>query len=110
MRQLVAVVAGAGVAALGGLIVGEYPFTGFTPYLAGVLFGLVVAEVMVAVAGRRSTVLGVAAALLAGAGVAYGAWDDSGYGLRPIPAAAWVGVGLAMVIAGARGGLLRRLS
>ena len=110
MRQLLAVAAGAAVALLGGLIAGEYPFTGFTPYLAGVLLGVVVAEVAVAVAGRRSPLLGVVAAGLAGAGLAYGAWDDAGYGLRPIGAAAWVGVGVAAVIAGLRGGLVRRSS
>ena len=39
MRLVLAVIAGAAVAAFGGLILGEYPFTGATPYVAGVLFG-----------------------------------------------------------------------
>src|SRR5947209_7363318 len=106
MRQLVAVVVGAAAAALGALIVGEYPFTGFTPYLAGVLFGLVIAEVMVAIARRPGVVIGVLAAVAAAGGVAYGAWDDSGYGLRTIPIGAWVGVALAAVIAALRGGVI----
>src|SRR5688572_6895321 len=110
MRQLLAVVVGAATALLGGLIVGEYPFTGFMPYVAGGLVGLVVAELMVLVAGRSGRPLGVPAGVLAGAGLAYGAWRDAGEGLRPIGTAAWVGVGLAVVVGAVRGGVLRRSS
>jgi hypothetical protein len=89
----------AAVAGLGALMVGEYPFTGLMPYVTGVLFGLVVAEVILAVARRSSTLLALAAAALAAGGVAYAAWDDSGYGIRPIGLAAWIGVALAAVVA-----------
>src|SRR5436305_5017660 len=104
MRHALALIAGAALAGLGGLIVGEYPFHGWTPYLAGVLFGLVVAEVVVSVAGAQSVWLGAASAVFTAAGLAYAVWDDSGYGVRPIGAAAWVGVALGAVIAGLRGG------
>ena len=109
MRQPLAVLAGAAVAALGGLIVGEYPFTGWTPYIAGVLFGLVVAEVVVSVAGRQGHVLAAASAVLAAAGLAYAVWDDSGYGIRPIALVAWVGVALGAVVAGLRAGWWRAI-
>src|SRR5687767_3656416 len=52
MRPALAVVAGAAVAAFGALILGEYEFRGTMPYVAGVLFGLVVAEAVVGVARR----------------------------------------------------------
>ena len=91
MRQPLAVAVGALVALVGGLILGEYPFTGWTPFVAGVLFGLVIAEVVVSVAGRQSAVLGAVCAALAAGGLAYAVWDDSGYGIRPIAAVAWIG-------------------
>src|SRR5438477_588878 len=40
MRQAVAVVAGAGAAVLGALILGEYEFSGVLPLVMGVLFEL----------------------------------------------------------------------
>jgi hypothetical protein len=104
MRLLLALISGAAVAALGGLIMGEYPFRGFTPYIAGVLFGLVVSELIVSVAGRQNVVIGVASALCAGGGLAYAVWDDAGFGVRPIALAAWVGVAIGTIVAGARGG------
>jgi hypothetical protein len=104
MRQPLAVVAGAFVALAGGLILGEYPFTGWTPYVAGILFGLVIAEVVVSIAGRQGVILGLACAALAAAGLAYAVWDDSGYGIRPIAVVAWVGVAIGALVAGLRGG------
>ena len=55
-------------------------------------------------------VRGPDAGLLAGGGVTYAAWDDAGYGLRPIEAAAWAGVVIAVAVGGLRGGVLRRSS
>ena len=104
MRLLLAVLCGVVVAAAGGLIMGEYPFRGFTPYIAGILFGLVVSELLVTVAGRESVVVGLVSALCAGGGLAYAVWDDSGYGVRPMAITAWVGVGIGVLVAGARGG------
>jgi hypothetical protein len=104
MRHAFALLTGAAVAALGGLIVGEYPFRGSTPFVAGVLFGLVVAEVVVSVAGRQSVWFGVASAVFAGGGLAYAVWDDAGYGVRPISVLAWTGVVIGVVVAGLRGG------
>jgi hypothetical protein len=104
MRHVLGLLAGAVVAGVGGLIVGEYPFTGLLPLVAGVLFGMVVAEVVVAVAGHQSVALGAACAVLAACGLAYAVWDDSSFGVRPIAAVAWVGVAVAAVVAGLRGG------
>jgi peptidoglycan/LPS O-acetylase OafA/YrhL len=105
MRQVVAVVLGALAAAAGGFVVGEYAFTGATPFVAGVLFGLVISEIVVTVARRKTVVLGLVSAVMAVAGLAYAVWDDSGYGVRPVATSAWVGVALAAVVAAVRGGV-----
>jgi hypothetical protein len=109
MRHLLALLVGAAVAALGGLIVGEYPFTGLTPYVAGVLFGLVVAEVVVTIAKTASLLLAAASAALAAAGLAYAVWDDAGYGVRPVSVSAWIGVAIAAAVAGLRSGGWREI-
>lgn len=102
MRLALAVLAGAAVAALGALILGEYEFTGTTPYVAGVLFGLVVAEAVIGVARRGGRELAAAAAVLSGGGLLWAAWISSGrdwdYVFRP----AWVAVAIGVVAAGWR--------
>ena len=105
MRQVVAVVVGALAAAAGGFVVGEYAFTGATPFVAGVLFGLVISEIVVTVARKKTVALGLVSAVMAAAGLAYAVWDDAGYGVRPVAASAWVGVALAAVVAAVRGGM-----
>ena len=104
MRQPVAVVVGAAVAAVAGVIAGEYPFTGVVPLIAGILIGLAVSETIVAIARRQSVALGAVSACLAAAGTAYAVWDDAGFGVRPVAFSAWVAVAVAFVTAGARGG------
>ena len=94
MRRPVSLLAGAAVSALGALILGEYEFTGWFPYVAGVLFGLVVAETVVGVGHWRGPVPAVAAATLSAAGLAWAAWIDSGEGLEPWPSLAWVAMAL----------------
>lgn len=102
MRLALAVLAGAAVAALGALILGEYEFTGTTPYVAGVLFGLVVAEAMVTVARRGGRGLAVAAAALAGGGLLWAAWISSGRDWDYVFGPAYVAVALGVVSAGWR--------
>jgi hypothetical protein len=105
MRQVVAVVLGALAAAAGGFVVGEYAFTGATPFVAGVLFGLVISEIVVTVARKKTVVLGMTSAVMAAAGLAYAVWDDAGYGVRPVATSAWIGVALAAAVAAIRGGV-----
>jgi hypothetical protein len=107
MRQLLALVAGAAVAALGGLILGEYPFTGVTPYVAGLLFGLVVAEVVVTVSRRRNLVVGVGSALCTVGGLGWAVWISSGRGVAPIQGGAWAGLVIGGVVALLRGSVTR---
>lgn len=102
MRLPLAVVAGAAVAALGALILGEYEFKGTTPYVAGVLFGLVVAEVVVTVGRRGGAALAATVGALAAGGLVWAAWISSGRDWHYVPNAAWIAVGLGAVVGGAR--------
>ena len=105
MRQLLAVIAGAAVAAFGGLILGEYPFTGLTPYAAGLLFALVVAEVVISVGGQTGVLPALAAAICTAGGLGWAIWISSGEGLAPIPGGAWVALVIGVVVALLRGGI-----
>jgi hypothetical protein len=102
VQLTLSLVAGALVAALAALIVGEYPFVGLMAVGAGVVMGLVVAEVMAAVGRRRHLGVAVPGALFAAGSVLWAAWIASGQGLEPYPVEAWVAAGLALAVAGFR--------
>jgi hypothetical protein len=91
-------VAGAAAAALGALILGEYEFNGATPYIAGFLFGLIVAEVTLTAARRSWWPLVVSSGVESGLGLAWAVWISSGRGRAPIPAAADVSVAIGVVV------------
>lgn len=96
MRQVLAVLAAAFASAFGALILGEYELKGTTPFVAGVLFGLVVAELVLAMAKPRPTRAVVAAgALLPGGGMVWAAWISAGRDWHYVPGGAWLGVLLA---------------
>ncbi|MGI8685346.1 MAG: hypothetical protein ACR2MO_09710 [Acidimicrobiales bacterium] len=95
MRRTLALVAAAFVAAAGGLILGEYELTGPTPVVAGVLFGLVVAEVAIVIGKQRDTVTGAGCAAFAAAGMVWAAWISSGRDWDYVPGMVWLGVALA---------------
>ncbi len=92
VRVVAGVVCGALAAALGALILGEYEFSGTLPYVAGVLFGLVIAEVIVSVAGTKGHVLAAITALLSAGGLLWAGWIDSAQGVEPVKAGVWVAV------------------
>ncbi|CAN5207894.1 hypothetical protein BH24ACT1_BH24ACT1_04180 [soil metagenome] len=99
MKRILPVVAGAAVAAFSALIVGEYEFEGVLPVLAGLVLGLLVSEA-VALGGQwRGWVPAGVAAVLASAGMIWGGWIDSGEGIEPYPALAWVGAAVAGAVA-----------
>jgi ABC-type Mn2+/Zn2+ transport system permease subunit len=102
---VVGVVLGAALAALGALLLGEYPFTGVMPYVSGVLFALVVAEVIVSVSRRSGRATAVAAAMCTAGGLAWGVWISVGEGKAPIPIGGWVAVVVGFVVALIRGGI-----
>jgi hypothetical protein len=99
---------GVAVAVLGALVLGEYEFTGAMPYVAGLLFGLVVAEVIVGVGRHRSLVVGAVAAATAGGGLLRAAWTATGEGLRPLPVGVWPGIAIGAAAACWRASGLRR--
>ena len=100
MRQLLAVLVAALAAALGALILGEYEMVGTTPYVEGVLFGLVIAEVVLTVAKPRPSPPAMTAAAIAPAiGMVWAAWISSGRDWDYVPDGAWVGAVLAPIAA-----------
>jgi hypothetical protein len=102
---VIAIVLGAGLALLGGWILGEYPFTGVMPYIAGVLFALVVTEVILSVGHQPGRITAVAGAVCTVGGLALGIWISTGRGIDPIPIGGWVAVVVGAVVALIRGGI-----
>ena len=94
-RALLGLAVAAAVAALGALILGEYEFTGTLPWIAGVLFGLVIGEVVVSVGRSRHVAVAAGAAALSFAGVAWAGWIDSTHGVEPVKSLVWVAALLA---------------
>ncbi len=100
---------GAGVASLGALILGEYEFTGYLPFVAGPLLGLVIAEVILEIGKLRTGLVAAIAAELAFGGIAWAGWIDSTQGVEPMKTAVWVSACLAAAAAAVRTlGLPRR--
>ncbi|MEO6121640.1 MAG: hypothetical protein ABIW46_01460 [Acidimicrobiales bacterium] len=104
MRPFLAVVACVSTAALGALILGEYELVGATALVAGVLFGLLVAEAGLATAGRHSTARAVArlhlvAPATAAGGLVWAAWISSGRDWAYVAAEAWIAVAVAALCA-----------
>jgi hypothetical protein len=80
------------VAALGAVILGEYPLGGLRPIWAGVLFGVTVAEVLFTVARSGDRFLLGTAALLTEAGLVWATWISTGHDLGAAAATAWLGI------------------
>jgi hypothetical protein len=91
-------------AVLGALVLGEYEFKGWMPWLAGPLFGLVLGEIAGAVARTRSLVLRVVTAACAAGGIWWAGWISSGSGLEPVPWQVYVAAALAAVTGALRTG------
>ena len=88
------------MAAVGALILGEYEFAGATPFIAGVLFGLAVAEMMITVAKASTMRMAGWAAVMGGGGILVAAWISSGRGIAPMPGVGYLAAGLAALVAG----------
>ncbi|MEY2458487.1 MAG: hypothetical protein QOG30_317 [Acidimicrobiaceae bacterium] len=94
--------------AVGALILGEYEFSGATPIGAGVLFGLVISEIVIEVGATRAPIIGVLSGAMVAGALAWAAWVSSGEGLRPFPTGAWIAMALGAAAAGVRTGGWRR--
>ena len=97
VRTVLGLACGVLVAAFSALILGEYEFTGALPWVAGPLFGLAVAEVVVAVGATRGSVVAVVTAMVAFAGVIWAGWIDSSQGVEPFKDLVWAAAALAAV-------------
>ncbi len=103
VRRALGGLAGALAAALGAIILGEYPFSGLVVLGAGILFGVFVAEAVVGVARWCGPGAAAVAAGLAGGGLVWAAWISEGHRLGYLPVEGWAAVGLGVVAAGLRG-------
>jgi hypothetical protein len=99
MRTPLAVLGAAALAALGGVILGEYTLNGSLAIVGGLLYGLVVGEVVVAVE-RRPSPFGAAAALaFPPVGWAWSLWISTGHHLHYASGLQWT-VALVSAVAG----------
>ncbi|HET9444571.1 MAG TPA: hypothetical protein VFO65_14695 [Acidimicrobiales bacterium] len=98
-RPVLALIAGLATAALGAQFLGEQELVGTVAVVAGVLFGVVVAEVTISVARSPSPFLLVAVSLVSAAGLVWALWISTGHDLDYADASAWLGVGLGAVSA-----------
>jgi len=71
VRSVLAVLAALAVTVLGAAILGEYQFDGLTGVVAGLIYGVFVAEAAVAVARRGSAWLAIVSAVLAVGGLGW---------------------------------------
>ena len=99
MRPLLALVAGVAVAALAALILGEYELNGIMPVVAGVLFGLAVAEAVVAIGRDTRIELAIAAAVFAAAGLVWSSWIAAGRDWDFVTGARWSAAPIGAVAA-----------
>jgi hypothetical protein len=96
---LPAVVVGLVAAALGAVILGEYPLIGARAVLAGLVFGVTVAELMADVSrpGPEEQYLPFAAAMITEGGLVWATWISTGHELETASTAAWIGIGVGML-------------
>lgn len=101
IRVLVAMTIGALVAAFGALFLGEYEFDETLPIAAGVLLGLVVAEIVVSVGRHRSWTMAGILALLVGVAVLLAGHLDAD-DVEPVKVGAYASAGLGATAAAVR--------
>ena len=108
MRTPAAVVGAAALAALGGAILGEYSLNGALAVVGGLLYGLVVAEVVVAVERRPSPFGSAAATVFPPIGWVWSLWISNGHHIHYASALQWTSAlvsavaGLAWTVTGRR--------
>ncbi len=95
--------AGAGVAALGAVFLGEFAFDGLTVVASAAVLGFAVAEAVTTTARVPSTTQAVVAAALCAVALLYAGWTFSGQDLGSLSAEAWLAVALGPAIAWVRG-------
>ena len=99
LRAGFGVVCGVAASALGALILGEYEVSGYLPFVAGPLFGLMIGEIVVGVGRARTLPVAAISAAAAFAGIAWAGWIDSSEGVEPVKVLVWVAAPLAAAAA-----------
>ena len=108
MRTPLAVVGSAALAALGGAILGEYTLNGALAVVGALLYGLVVAEVVVGVERRPSAVGSAVATVFPPIGWVWSLWISNGHHLHFATGVQWASAlvsavaGLAWTVTGRR--------
>ncbi|MGI9022078.1 MAG: hypothetical protein ACR2HV_02360 [Acidimicrobiales bacterium] len=103
MRRILGACAGALAAALGAVILGEYPFSGVVVVAAAILFGLFVAEAVVVVGGEGGRAPAIVAAVLTAAGLVWAGWISEAHDLGRLRVEGWVAVAVGVATAVVRG-------
>ena len=88
---------------LGAVILGEYQLAGLTGVIAGALFGLAVAEIVLTIsghglAGTLLTVSMVGVGVFAAGGLLWSAWISAGHDWGYVPNGGWIGVVVGAVL------------
>jgi hypothetical protein len=95
-RMVVAFVAGAGVAVLAAVTVGEYPLSAADIWLAALIVPALLGAMMSSI-GRRSRPLWIATGPIAGGSIGWGIGISSSWGIEPVPVDAWLALAAATV-------------
>ena len=107
MRVTLSLVAGAVVAYVAALMLGEYAFEGTAVIGAGLVLGLFVSEAVTAVARRRSVLLAGAGAVFTVAGLLGAAWITTDQRLSTVDWQGWLAVAVGAAAAAFRARPLR---
>lgn len=102
MRSPLAVLAGAAVAVIAAVVLGEYGFDGLAVVGSGLLTGIFVGEAVVSVARAGTLALAGSTAVLSAAGMVGAGWTASGHRLGTVRWEGWLAVALAAAAGGFR--------
>lgn len=97
MRIVLALTLGAVMTVIIALILGEYPFTGTTPYLAAILVPAAIGFAVVWIDGDHRAWLWAATGPLSAAGIGWALWISTGRGADTVPAGGWASIALALL-------------
>ena len=100
-RLVLAAVAGAAIGCFAAVTLGEYPLTGWIPWLACVIVPGAMGTAMTAIAGSHRRAFWAATGPLSAASLAWGVGISTSWGIDPVPAAGWaeMSIGLAWPVA-----------
>lgn len=97
LRQVLAVLSMAVAASIAAVILGEYDLTGTVAVVAGLLHGLVLAEVELAVARRPHPATVGAGGVVVFLGLLWAVWIATNHFRNPVEVSSWLGVALGVV-------------